>query len=137
MDALRKYWSLIPNKWKLWIASFILGLIIVLIWDISTLLITLFILFVLSYLIFNLFGDKEARVFSQWSITEFFKRIRGMLIFALLPTVWELIKKPSLESIISICFIAFIALTIWEKFNEVISNFNKSTFSTRRKTRRC
>ena len=135
MNTLRNLWAWIPNKWKLWILSFIIGLIISLIWGIGTLLVILFLLFFLSYLILNLFGGREARVVSQWSITQFYKRIRGMLIFALLPALWELIKKPSLENIIGILFLVIIALTIWDKFDDLIGDINKQFFGKRRRRR--
>ncbi len=135
METLRNLWERIPNNWKLWGLFFIVGLIITLVCGVGTLLVVLFLLFFLSYLIFNLFGDRQARVIGQWSITQFFKRIRGILLFALLPTLWELIKKPSLESIISICLLLFVALSISNKFDEIIGNVRGQYFGKRKRRR--
>ena len=135
VDTLRNLWTRIPGKWKLWILSFIIGIIITLIWDVGTLLIILFLLFVLSYLVFNLFGGRRMREVSQWSITQFYQRIRGMLIFALLPALCELIKQPSLENIIGILLLFIIALTIWDKFNELIGDINKQFFGKLKRRR--
>jgi len=140
MGSLRNLWNRIPEEWKSriirWGVSFIFGLLIIWIWDIGTLLVILFILFFVFYLVFNLFGGWETRAISQWSITQFFSRIRGMLLFALLPTAWELIKNPSLESIIGICFLVIIALTIWERFDQMMKNFFQNAFGTRNRRRR-
>jgi len=138
METLYGLYHRIPKKWRKpifgWVLPFLFGLIITLIWDVGTLLVILFLLFAISFLVYEL-GLKGARVIGVWSITQYFKRIRGMLLFALLPTLWELIKKPSLESIIGICFLIIIAFSIWDKFDEIMGDFTRKTFGTRRRRR--
>jgi hypothetical protein len=132
METLRDLYERIPEKLRKLIVSvllpFLIGLIITLIWGVETLLVILFLLFCLSYLLFKLFGSTWVRESGEWSITQFFKRIRWMLIFALLPAVWELIRNFSLESIIAVLFIVIIALTIWKRFDELISSVVRDYF---------
>jgi hypothetical protein len=140
LHTITNYLNKIPHQWQKrlikWGIPFLFGLIIVLIWDIGTLLVILFMIFFLSFLIFSIIGGTKTKQFSQWSITEFFKRIRGMLIFALLPVAWELIKKPSVDSIIGICVLGIVALTIWQRFDQMIADMLKSMFGVRNKRKR-
>jgi len=138
MDALRILYEKIPRKFRKpivhWVLPFIFGLIITLIWDVGTLLITLFLIFTISFLISGL-GNRGARAVGGWSIKQYFKRIRGMIIFALLPAAWELIREFSLGSILALCVLIIVALSIWEKFDEIIKNTSRQLFGKRRRRR--
>jgi len=138
MDTLRILYEKIPRKFRKpvvhWVLPFIFGLIITLIWDVGTLLITLFLIFTISFLISKL-GNRGARAVGDWSIKQYFKRIRGMIIFALLPAAWELIREFSLGSILALCVLIIVALSIWEKFDEIIKNTSRQLFGKRRRRR--
>ncbi len=138
MDALRILYEKIPRKFRKpivhWVLPFIFGLIITLIWDVGTLLITLFLIFTISFLISEL-GNRGARAVGDWSIKQYFKRIRGMIIFALLPAAWELIREFSLGSILALCVLIIVALSIWEKFDEIIENTSRQLLGKRRRRR--
>ena len=139
LDTLRTLYEKIPTKLRKpivhWVLPFIFGLIITLIWDVGTLLAVLVVLFAIFFLIGKL-GSRRAQVASEWSIKQYFKRIRGMIIFALLPAAWELITEISLESIIALCMFVIIALSIWEKFDEVSEDIRRQLFGKRRRRHR-
>jgi hypothetical protein len=135
MGTLRSLYQRIPTRWKLWILSFLLGLLITLIWGVGVLLFILLALFIVSYFLFSIVGSRKVREVGQWSITQYFKRVRGVILFALLPTAWELIRNPSLDSIIALVVLLFVALSIWDKFDEIMSDFTKGIFGTRRRRR--
>jgi len=139
METLLNLYERIPKKFRKpiihWVLPFIVGLIITLIWDVVTLLSILFLLFIVFYLLY-VFGSHKAREVGRWSITEYFKRIRGVIIFALLPTAWELIREVSLESIIALCVLGIVALSIWEKFDEMIKDITIQFFGKKRRRRR-
>lgn len=143
MVTLRSLYEMIPKKYRKpvvhWVLPFIFGLIIIVIWDVAILLVTLFLLFIVFYL-FYVFGSYKAREVGRWSITEYFKRIRGMIIFALLPTaleiIWELIREISLESIIALCVLGIVALSIWERFDKIIEDITRQLFGKRWRRRR-
>ncbi|MBA7688222.1 hypothetical protein ES703_96701 [subsurface metagenome] len=59
-----------------------------------------------------------------------------MIIFALLPTTRELIGEISLESIIALCVLGIVALSIWEKFDEMIKDITIQLFGKKRRRRR-
>ena len=80
-------------------------------------------------------GNRGARAVGDWSIKQYFKRIRGMIIFALLPAAWELIREFSLGSILALCVLIIVALSIWEKFDEIIKNTSRQLFGKRRRRR--
>ena len=138
METLRGLYGKIPKEFRKpvvhWVLPFIFGLIITLIWDVGTLLIILFLLFIISFLISEL-GNRGARAVGEWSIKQYFKRIRGMIIFALLPAAWELIREFSLGSILALCVLIIVALSIWEKFDEIIENTSRQLFGKRRRRR--
>lgn len=139
MDSLRSLYDKIPEKLRKpvvhWVLPFLFGLIITLIWDVGTLLIILFLLFIVFFIISEL-GNKDARAAGKWSINQYFKRIRGMIIFALLPAAWELIKEHSLDSIIGLVILIFLALSIWNRFDEIMKDFTKKFFRKQRRRRR-
>ncbi len=138
METLRSLYEKIPRKFRKpvvhWVLPFIFGLIITLIWDVGTLLITLFLLFIISFIISEL-GNRGARAVGEWSIKQYFKRIRGMIIFALLPMAWELIREFSLGSILALCVLIIVALSVWGKFDEIIENTSRQLFGKRRHRR--
>jgi hypothetical protein len=137
IETLRNIWVKIPDRWRgrilSWGLPFLFGLVIVWIWGIGTLLVVLFVLFLILFLLFNMVGDGRIKAASQWSITEFFTRIRGMLLFALLPIAWELIKDPSIESITGLFVLAILALFFWNRFNQMMGNFLKEVFGITKK----
>lgn len=139
MDSLRILYEKIPKKFRKpivhWVLPFIFGLIITLIWDVGTLLIIVFLLFTISFLLSEL-GNRGARAVGEWSIKQYFKRIRGMIIFALIPTAWELIKEASLGSILTLCVLIIVALSIWQKFDEIIVDITRQLFRKRRRRSR-
>lgn len=143
MSTLRSLYEKIPKKSRKpvvnWVFPFLFGLLITWIWGVGALFTILLILFFVSAMISAL-GNREARVIGKWSIGQYFKRIRGMILFALLPAVWklvlELIKNPSLESILPLLVIFIVALSIWVKFEEIIKDITKQIFGTRRRRRR-
>ena len=135
MRNLRSSYDKIPKPLRKpllqWGLPFLIGWIITQFWGIATLFAILIFVFTLFYLI-AVFGSKRARIASEWSIKEYLKRIRGMLIFALLPAAWELIKKPSAESLIAIIVIIFVAATIWQRFDEAIEDVTSQLFGRSR-----
>ena len=138
LDTLRTLYEKIPTKLRKpivhWVFPFIVGLIITLIWDVGTLLAVLVVLFAIFFLIGKL-GSRRAQVASEWSIKQYFKRIRGMIIFALLPAAWELIREFSSESILALCVLIFVGLSIWERFDKIIKNTSRQLFGKRRRRR--
>ena len=140
MEIINDLYEKIPKKLRKplfhWVLPFILGLIITSIWGIGTLFAIIIISFLVFYMIYNLVGNSKSKEISRWSITEYFKRIRGMIIFALLPTVWELVREVTLESIISLCILGIVVLSIWEKFDEVIKDVTVQLFGKKRRRRR-
>ena len=138
MDTLRSLYEKIPKKFRKpiiqWALPFIFGLIITLIWEVGTLLVILLLIFVISFLISEL-GNRRARAAGKRSIKQYLQRIRGMIIFALLPAAWELVKEPSLDSIIALCVLIIVVLSIWGKFDEIIEDTTRQLFGKRRRRR--
>ncbi|MFC1989714.1 hypothetical protein ACFLVW_04045 [Chloroflexota bacterium] len=139
METLSSLYERIPKNFRRpiiqWVLPFIFGLIITLIWDVGTLLIALFLLFIIFFLISEL-GNRGARAVSEWSIKQYYKRIRGLIIFALIPAAWELIREISSESIIALYVLGIVTLSIWEKFDETIEDITGQLFGKRRRRRR-
>ena len=127
------YWK-IPQKWRpriiSWVTSFLFGLIITLIWGVETLLTTLIFILLISALL-HTFGLDKARKLEHWSIAQFFGRIRGMIIFAFLPVIWELLRDFSLSSVISLLILALCIVYIWDSFANLIKSWGKTRYTTR------
>ncbi len=139
MDTLRSLYEKVPKKWRAriirWVLSFSFAMIIKLIWGIETLLtILIFLIFIAA--LFRTFGLTQALKIERLSIEQFIGHIRGMVIFAFLPVAWELIKDPSISSIIGLLVILLCVITIWDSFGKMINNWGRTRRVSRRKRRR-
>ena len=127
-----------PEKWRpqiiRWVISFLFGLTITLIWGVETLLTILIIVLFMSALLRTL-GITVALKWERWSVAQLFGRIRGMIIFAFLPTVWELIRNFSLSSAISLLVLALFIVFIWDSFAKPVKNRGKFYYTSRRRRR--
>ena len=136
---MRNLYMSIPRKWRsriaLWVAAFLVGQFVIWIWGLETLLtILIFLIFVAA--LFRTFGLTRAVKMERWSIEQFLGRIRGMVIFAFLPAAWELIRNPSISSIISLLLLLLCGLIIWDSFGKIIKSWGRTSLSTRRRRRR-
>jgi hypothetical protein len=138
IETLRRLYEKIPKKWRksllTWSFSFLVGLLITQIWGVDTLLVILLLFFAIFFFIYE-FGIKRARIASEWAIGEYFRRVRGAIIFALFPTFIELFKDFSLDSIFALIILIFVTLTIWRKFDEIIEDLCISFFGKRKHRR--
>ncbi len=138
METLRDLYTRIPKKWKIWILSFLIAWLIRWICGVETLLIILIFAIALPVLFRNL-GDTKALIIGKQAVRQLFGYFRGVIIFAFLPVVWELvcdlIRNPSLESIIELVVIIIVILVIWKKFDEIIGKYIRQNFGTRRRRR--
>ncbi|MBA7469550.1 hypothetical protein ES707_04821 [subsurface metagenome] len=127
ISTIYRLYLSIPRKWRvritLWVVSFLFGLLIIWIWDLVTLLSLLIVISALST-IFNRFNF--ARTLGKWAHSQFLGRIRVMVIFAFLPAAWELVKNPSLSSMIGLLALLLVITLIWDKFEQIISSWGKT-----------
>ena len=139
METLRNLYSKIPPKWRYriirWIVPPLVGQIIIWIWGLETLLtILIFLIFIAA--VFRTFGLTQALKIGRLSVEQFIGRIRGIVIFAFLPVAWELIKDPSISSIIGLLVILLCVITIWDSFGKMINNWGRTRRVSCRKRRR-
>ncbi len=73
------------------------------------------------------------------AVGKLFGYFRGVIILAFLPVVWELvcdlIRNSSLESIFGLVVIIIVILVIWKRFDEIIEEYIRQNFGTRRRRR--
>jgi len=139
METLRNLYSKIPPTLRYriisWIVSLLVGQIIIWIWGLETLLtILIFLIFIAA--VFRTFGLTQALKIERLSVEQFMGRIRGIVIFAFLPVVLELIKDPSISSIIGLLVILLCVITIWDSFGKMINNWGRTRKVSHRKRRR-
>ena len=136
MATLHDLYSKIPPKWKLWILSFLFGLVVTLIWDIGALLVILFLIGVIAAMFVSLGFAKTSRV-ERWALDQFWARIRGMLVFAILPAAWEIIKNlinsPSTSSVFELLVILLIVAVIWDRFEIIRKSWRGIGMKPRRR----
>lgn len=134
-DTLSSLYEKIPKKWRVriirWVLSFSFAMIIKLIWGFETLL-TILIFLILIAALFRTFGLTQALKIERLSIEQFIGHIRGVVIFAFLPVAWELIKNPSISSIIGLLVILFCVITIWDSFGKTINSWGSRRRNPRR-----
>ena len=127
INTIYRLYLSIPRRWRvhitLWVVSFLFGLIIIWIWDLVTLLSLLIVISAL-FTIFSRFDF--ARTIGKWAHSQFLGRIRVMVIFAFLPAVWELVKNPSLSSIIGLLVLLLVITLIWDKFEQIIKSWGRT-----------
>lgn len=120
LETLYELWKKTPTKWKLWVASAIVGLIIIWIWDIGTLLALFLVVSLVAALLRGLLPSSKLE---QFALEQFWGRIRGMIIFAFLPTLFvtigQLLSDFSLSSLISVLVVLFVILFIWDWFEKL------------------
>lgn len=122
-QTITKLWKGIPRKWKisglLWVVSFLAGLLIDAIWGVGTLLTVLLIIYAIA-LVFRLTN------LGQFAIEQFWGRIRGMVVSAMFPALWEIIKKlisnPSESAIIEFLFAVLVIVILWDAFGKMIKS---------------
>ena len=136
METLRSLYTKIPKKWKIWILSLLIAGLIRWICGVETLLVILIFAIALSVLFRNL-GVKKASIIGKQAVAKLFGYFRGVIIFAFLPVVWELvcdlIRNSSLESIFELAVIIIVILVIWKRFDEIIGKYIRQNFGTRRR----
>ena len=139
IETIRNLYMKIPEKWRprviRWVISFVLGLIITLIWGIEILLTILIIILLVSALLRTI-GLTEALKLERWSVAQFFSRIRGMIVFAFLPAIWGLVRNPSLSSAIGLVILILCIVFIWDSFANIINKWGRTTLKPRRRRRR-
>ena len=137
-EVLRDLYTRIPKKWKIWILSFLIAWLIRWICGVETLIIILIFAIALSVLFRNLGGTKTLIIGKQ-AVRQLFGYFRGVIIFAFLPVVWELVRNlirvPSLEPIFELVVIIIVILVIWKRFDEIIEKYIRKNFGTRRRRR--
>lgn len=122
-QTITNLWERIPRKWKvsglLWVVSFLAGLLIDAICGAGTVLTILLIIYVIA-LIFRLIN------LGQFAIEQFWGRIRGMIIFAMFPALWEIIKKlisnPSESAVIEFLLTVLVIVILWDAFGKMIKS---------------
>ena len=101
--------------------SFLAGLLIDAIWGVGTLLTILLIIYAIA-LIFRLTN------LGQLAIEQFWGRIRGMVISAMFPALWEIIKKlisnPSESAMIEFLFAVLVIIIICDAFGKMIKSLS-------------
>ena len=131
MGTLRDLYMRMPKKWKIWILSFLIAWLIRWIGGVETLLTILIFTLALSILFRNLSATKASTIGKQ-AVRQLFGYFRGVIIFAFLPVVWELvsglIRDPSPESILGLVVTIITILIIWKKFDEIIEIYIRQNF---------
>ena len=116
MEMLHNLWMSIPRKWRrrilFWLVSFLFGLLITWIWDIGTLLVILLVISLVASLL--RIGGAE-----RWALEQYRGRIRGMMIFALLPAAWEA------TSILDFVLVLLIMVIIWVRFEQIPKRWSR------------
>ena len=139
METLRNLYMSISRTWRvriiIWAVSFLFGLIVRLIWGVEALL-TILILGIFVSALFRTLGIDEAWKLEKWSVGQFFGYFRGVIIFAFLPVIWELIKNPSFDSAITLSVVILCVLFIWDSFGKTINNWGRTRMTPRRRRRR-
>jgi len=138
METLCSLYTKIPKKWKIWILSFLIAWLIRWICGVETLLVILIFAIALSVLFRNL-GVRKTSIIGKQAVGKLFGYFRGVIIFAFLPVVWELvcdlIRNSFLESIFELVVIIIVILVIWKRFDEIIEEYIRQNFGTRRRRR--
>lgn len=137
---MHSLYTRIPEKWRsriiLWIASFLFGLIIIWIWDIETLLVVLILLSLIAAL-FRTLGLTQALKLERWALDQFLGRIRGIVIFAILPAVWvmakDLIENPSMSSALALILVLLLIVIIWDRFERIRKGAGKVSLDSSRR----
>ena len=136
---MRNLYMRIPQKWRsrivLWVASFLFGQFVIWIWGLETLL-TILIFLIFGAALFRTFGLAQALKIERWLREQFLGRIRGVVIFAFLPAAWELIRNPSIPSIIGLLLLLLCIVIIWDSFGKIRNSWGITNLSTHHQRRR-
>lgn len=109
------------QRWKCtlfrWALSAITSWIIVTIWGVETLLSIFLIIFGIAYII-------TRYDIANWAQRYFWKYIRGMVIFSILPAIWPIIKEMltnfSLSLLIELILAIGLVIYIWASFDKMM-----------------
>lgn len=140
---MRNLYMNIPRKWRsriiLWVVSFGLGLIITLIWDAGTLL-AILLFFILIAVLFRTLGLTQALKLERWAVGRFLGHIRGMVVFAILPAIWvvvkDLIENPTMSSALALILVLLLIVVIWNRFEQIKDGWRRTNLSSRRRRHR-
>ena len=113
----------IPSNWRkvivLWAVSFLIGMVITLIWGVTALLTLLIIAYAVALLC-------RSTKIAQWAMKQFVGHIRGMAISTMLPGLFQIVKDMvisfSLDIFIQLILMLFLIAVIYFKFDEIINN---------------
>jgi hypothetical protein len=124
LNKLSQKWKENHRKWLIsgliWIASFSIGLLISHFWGIGILLLIL----IVTYIIALVLHRNKVVTFT---VKQFWGRIRGIILFTLLPAFLEIIRKLIISFSLSAVFelvlaVLFIAL-IWTFLSKIMEPF--------------
>jgi len=139
MEALRTIYKKIPNKWKIWILTFLIAWIIRWLFGIEVLL-TILIFTIAICILLRSLGVKGTLVIGKQAVGKLFGYFRGVIIFAFIPVVWELVRalfsNPSLDYFLQLAIVVIVMIIIWRRFDDLIAQFIKQNFGTHHRSRR-
>jgi len=127
IKAIRKLselWKQNRRKWiisgLIWIATFFISLVISVFLGVEILLILLLLTYVIALVL-------HRKGLGTLAIKQFWGRIRGMIVFSLLPalleTIRELIISPSVPVVIELAFSILFIVLIWVAFDKIMRPF--------------
>lgn len=125
MRGLRALWNELPANRRasilLWGSSFLGGMIVIAVWDLAALLAIIFLIGASAALLRKA-GIVEAGKAERWSFRQFYGRIRGMMIFAMIPSVWVVVKDflsdPCAASLLTVLVLLLPIALIWRIFDD-------------------
>ncbi len=120
-NSVRKILNKIPPKWRWslisWALAALFSWIIMWLFGLQTLLAIYLVIFAIASII-GRYGE------ANWAITQFIKHLRGIMIFALLPAIWPVIKEImtnfSWVLIVELLLIGYLIVYVWQSFDKVI-----------------